>query len=337
MLRVSRELASSRVRDARGSRRRRGSPAIAADRVEVVDRVVEHFEPRRALRGTSRAATAARSTMRTSMSTSSPSAAAIEQIAQRQHVRAEAQLEVHRRGEPPLAAAARESRAPPARSSPIGFWISTGSAARQPAQDAENLVAGHGEVEHRVRATAAASASVEKTPGRANCARRLARRVRSDVEEAGDREAEAPIRRQVRRADDRAGADDDDGPRTRRQRPGLPQVRHRRAVRTCPARRRGRCRSGGRPAPSAPTIRRAARPAPVPAATSSAASHSATRASTPRAPRTRVAIVAAVAQLDDHHQAAAEQVDVHLLHADAAQARDALPARRGGDARDTRR
>ena len=47
--------------------------------------------------------------------------------------------------------AARENPLAPARSWPIGFCISTAAPLRQLLEDAENLIAGDGDVEHRGR------------------------------------------------------------------------------------------------------------------------------------------------------------------------------------------
>ena len=62
----------------------------------------------------------------------------------------------------PLAAASQDARAS-SRSSPIGFWISTAAPAGRRCEDAEDLIAGHGDVEHRAADGATASPSDAKT------------------------------------------------------------------------------------------------------------------------------------------------------------------------------
>ena len=152
--------------------------------------------------------------------------AARQQIAQRQHVRAEAQLKVHRRGQPPLAAhvadLARHGQVLAHR-----LLDQDGRAFRKAAQHAEHLIAGHGDVEDD-RAVSAGLAGLGQRAvdrGDAEALRHPCRRVEADVEQSGNRQAQALIRRQVGRADDRAGADDDDRTRARRNVPGLAQGR----------------------------------------------------------------------------------------------------------------
>ena len=86
-------------------------------------------------------------TMRTSMSTRVPSAPSIDHVAQREHARTEAQLEVDGRDELPLVDSISRMRLASARSRPIGFCISTRGAFGQLLQDAEDLIARDREVE----------------------------------------------------------------------------------------------------------------------------------------------------------------------------------------------
>ena len=83
------------------------------------------------------------------MSVSSPSCLSLEQRAQRQHRRAEAELQVHRRGHPALLAASAGCAAPRSRSRPIGFCIRTAAPSGSCSRIADDLIAGHGKVEDR--------------------------------------------------------------------------------------------------------------------------------------------------------------------------------------------
>ena len=106
------------------------------------------------------------------------------------------------------------------RSRPIGFCSSTAAPSRQ------RLAARRdGRPGGRARSKTASRSGdrfVERGegPGRPTCSASAARLAGVEVVEAGDRQAGQPVGRQVRVADDAAGADDDDRARRRRARPG---------------------------------------------------------------------------------------------------------------------
>jgi len=83
---------------------------------------------------------------------------------------------------------------------------------RQAAEDAEDLVTRHGDVEHRA-ADSARVVDRREYRVQAEQLRRVVRRVAADVEQARNRIPESLVRRQVRGADDGARADDHDGAR----------------------------------------------------------------------------------------------------------------------------
>ena len=124
-------------------------------------------------------------TMRTSTSTTSPSAPRVEQIAQREHVRAEAQLEVDRGGQLALAAAGAGS--PRVGEVPAHRLLDQhGGAAGQLLEDAEDLIAGDGEVEDGVARRGRARRASETRCRIAKAPAVDRARVGIDVEEAGD-------------------------------------------------------------------------------------------------------------------------------------------------------
>ncbi len=142
------------------------------------------------------------------MSTMSPSCPAADQIAQRQHVRAEAKLKIHCGDEPQIAADVQDR--------PRGREIFAHRllnqhrrAARQVFQHARDLIAGNGDIEDRIRRTGRFGERC-KDLRHAEALRRFARHVRLDVVNAGDGKFQALVNRQVRGAHDAAGADDDD-------------------------------------------------------------------------------------------------------------------------------
>ncbi len=195
-----------------------------ANRVQVVDGVIEHFEPWRALQERPLFPRLPVNDAHLDIAQLA-NRLAIDQVPQCEHVRAEAQLKIHRGGEPSFAAQL-ENGACRRQIIAHRFLDQDRSARRKATKDRKDLVARHGDVEHRVGHRGGVGEGREDDRDR-ELRRRLARRVGSDVEEARDREPKASVRGQVRRADDRPGADHDDGPRSRRQRPCLPQVRHR--------------------------------------------------------------------------------------------------------------
>ena len=159
------------------------------------------------------------------MSTISPSAPRDEQIAERQHVRAEAQLKIHRRGQSPLAAHVADF----ARHGEVlahRLLDQDGRAFRQTAQHAEDLIAGDGDVEDDSAVGAGLAGLGQRAVDRrdAEPLRHPLRRVEAHVEQSGDRQVQALVGRQMGRADDGAGADDDNRLRARRNVPRLPQV-----------------------------------------------------------------------------------------------------------------
>ena len=125
-------------------------------------------------------------------------------------------------------------------------------AARQSLQHAVNLIARHGDIEdHAGESRRLIEAAKDlwhgKTPRGALGGLAL------DVEQAGDRKIQAMVGGKMRRGDDGAGADDEDGPRTRGQQPRLPQLERPARLRTLIDRRPGQSPApdlrGGIPAP----------------------------------------------------------------------------------------
>ena len=210
------------------------------------------------------------------MSTISPSSRRGQQIAKREHVRAEAQLKIHRGDETELAADG-DDRSCRGEIFAHRLLNEHGRAARQLFQHAGDLIARHRHVEHGIRQRRRLRRATENTvdtPNRLAVSRDASR---IDVVEARDGKLQPLVHGQVRRAHDAAGADDDDRARPRRHGPRLPEMRHRSGFRTCATdRRRGQWPapplypdSDERPAPWRPTTRPRAPLLQAPGATSS--------------------------------------------------------------------
>jgi hypothetical protein len=147
-----------------------------------------------------------------------------DQTGQYEHVRTEAQLKVDRRHQPPVAAGLEDQ---PCRVEVLAHRLLNQNrrAFRQPADDRHDLIAGDCDVEYRIAAGYRFIESGKHArQGERSC--RLLRRVRPDVEDAGDWQSEPLIRGEVSGAHDGAGADDDDRARIGWNGPRLPKVRH---------------------------------------------------------------------------------------------------------------
>ena len=156
----------------------------------------------------------------TSTSTSRPSKPARERVAQRQHHRREAQLEIDGRLQLALAADAQDfGRARrdwrPSASGSARRRRRAGATAPPHARPAASR-------DRRSRPRPPAPRRASRTPSRRRiCPRPLGARVCVEIEHARDRQAGLAVGREMRVGDDRAGADGDDRPRVRRGGPAL--------------------------------------------------------------------------------------------------------------------
>src|SRR5207247_5584714 len=194
-----------------------------SNHVEVVNGVIQHLEPRRVLQkrpllprlSVDHADFDVRQLAEPPL---------LDQLTERDHVRAEAQLKIDGGGQ--AAIVTRGEDAPRAVEVLAHRFLNQQRRAfRQPLDDALDLIARHGEIEHDI---AARGRFVEamKDNREVERARGFLRGVDPDVVDAGDRQIEPAIGGQMRRAYDRAGADDDDGTRMRRCGPRLPETGH---------------------------------------------------------------------------------------------------------------
>jgi len=192
-----------------------------ANRVQVVNRVVEHLEARRPLQKRPLLPWLAVDDSQLDVGELSEGTAP-DEIAKRDHIRAEAQLEVH--GGYQLSLTAHGENLPGAvEIDAERFLQEHRRPSRQTAEDAQRLISWHRNVEHRVSNSSSLRKAGIHRPDRCLAGRR-AGRVRGDVEDAGDREPETRVSWQVGRTNDRAGPDDHDWPGVGRQGPRLGAV-----------------------------------------------------------------------------------------------------------------
>ncbi len=198
----------------------------AANGIEVVDRVVDQLEPRRADHERPQMPRLFDHEVQIDVGQLAERAA-LEQRPKRQHRRAEAQLQVDRRGHAARLAGAEN---------PAGFFEIAphrlldqhGGAVRQLLEDADDLIARQGQVEHRLRH---ARRVAQRGQGRhAELCRRVFGRRGIDVEDASEWKGQPPIGRNVRGANDPAAANEHDRPGRGGARPGLGQIGHRSAI-----------------------------------------------------------------------------------------------------------
>ena len=217
-----------------------GLPHQRADRVEVVNRVIEDLETRRALEKFPELPRLLYDEAHFDVYDIAELAAP-QQIAKRQHIRAETKLEIHRRDKAALAADV-DDRARRGEILAHRFLNQDRRAARQLAQHADNLVAWNGKIEDRIRCGRRLGQRREHGLHAEACGG-LTRCFRVDIEDARNRELEALIHGKVRRPYNAARPDDGDRAWPRRHRPCLSEMRHRPMFRTCATdRRRGQWR-----------------------------------------------------------------------------------------------
>jgi hypothetical protein len=187
------------------------------DRIEVVDRVIDQLEPRRADREPPQVPRLIDDEAQ--IDVSERAEPALEERAQRQQRRAESQLQVHRgRHAPRFTAPENLSRlfeVPAHR-----LLHQHRGAVRQLLEDARDLIARHRQVEYGIRDR---SRFLQCAVHSRNAERRgrLPRRRGIDIEDPRDGQPQAAIRGEMCGADDRAAADDHNGTRPGRSRPRL--------------------------------------------------------------------------------------------------------------------
>ena len=134
----------------------------------------------------------------------------LHEIVDRHDIRTESELKIHR-GYESSGATRLEN---PARHGEVLAHRLLNQHARtngKPLHDAHNLIAGNGDVEHRVVGSGSRClVQAAEHPLDVELSRRFVRRLVPDVEDAGHLETEPPIRRQVRGSNNGAGADDHD-------------------------------------------------------------------------------------------------------------------------------
>ena len=193
------------------------------DRVEIVNRVIQQLQPRahggRTTRTPRAAAPAAAPRCRRRRR-----ACRAQQVAEREHVGAEPQLEVHRRDQPALRQTLRMARA--ASSSPPSASESGPASPRGRRGSTPTSSPGTATSNTAFRPADGAGVQRSNTRGTSKSAASPRAASRLDVEQACDGKAKPPVGGQVRGAHDRTGADDDDRPRMRWDVPGLPKGSH---------------------------------------------------------------------------------------------------------------